>query len=397
VRKRLTQLLALAVALTGAGCGSSSSSGLGSLAPGAPIEIGYLASLTGFCATFSEEYVRGAQLAVRTINGRGGVLGHPLELLIRDDRDTPSAGVREARDLVLGQHVRYLAGTCSSAVAKSVVQLVADPLHVLYVVGAVDPSVFAGGSVSYAFDTIPTATTEGQMAAAFVRAHPRWKRVAVIGEDYSYGYEVTAAFKAALAGSGQTIVSQDYVPSGGSDYRSYISKLIAEHPEVVYSTVISEDALTLVGQALPLGLFRQTKYFGVLDYGTMDAMARPPLGAYGYTYYPSASIYHTPFAAALAKFSPADANGGAAGDGFNQVQIIAQGIADAHSIDPTAVRDALGGATVQTVQGNVKIPRCSHLTAMPIAMGPVAPKTKAQPRAHFEPLRFIDTTRYLTC
>ncbi len=388
--------LVTALALIGAGCGSSGS-GLGSLAPGAPIKIGYLASLTGFCARFSQEYVRGAQLAVRTINGRGGVLGHPLELFIRDDRDTPNVGVREARDLVSEQHVKYLAGTCSSAVAKSVAQLVANPHHVLYMVGAADPSVFAGGSDSYAFDTIPTATVEGQNAAAFIRAHPRWKRVAVLSEDYGYGHEVTAAFKAAMAGSRQTIISQDYVPSGGTDYRPYASKLIAEHPDVVYSTVISEDALTFVRQALALELFKKIKYLGILDYGTIDAMSRPPLGAYGYTYYPSASIYHTPFSAELAEDSPADADGGAAGDGFNQVQIIAQGIADAHSANPIVVREALGGATVQTVQGNVKIPRCNHLIAMPIAMGPVVPKTKAQPHAHFDPLHLVATSRYLIC
>jgi branched-chain amino acid transport system substrate-binding protein len=393
-------MVALAVALLGAGCGSSgsgSSSSSSPLAAGAPIKIGYLASLTGFCSTFSQEYVKGAELAVKQINARGGVLGHPLKLLVRDDKATPNVGVSQARDLVLSDHVKYLAGTCSSAVAKSVAQLVSNPSHVLYSVGVADPSVFSGGAASYAFDTIPTATIEGDNAAAYVRAHPQWKRVAVISEDYSYGYQVTAAFKAAMAGSGQRIVSQDYVPSGGTDYSSYIDKLIAEHPDVVYSTVITEDTVTLVKQALPLGFFKKTKYFGILDYGTIDAMAQPPIGSYGYTYYPSASIYHTPFSAALETLGTAVANGGAAGDAFNQVQIIAQGIADAHSTDPTAVRNALGGATVQTVQGNVKIHKCNHLIAMPIAMGPVVGKTAAQPFAHFEPLHLVDTNSYFKC
>ncbi len=386
------------VALAGAGCGSSGSGSSSSpLAAGAPIKIGYLASLTGFCSTFSQEYLKGAELAVKQINARGGVLGHPLQLIVRDDKATPDVGVSQARDLVLSDHVKYLAGTCSSAVAKSVAQLVSNPSHVLYAVGVADPAVFSGGSESYAFDTIPTATIEGENAAAYVRAHPQWKHVAVISEDYSYGYQVTAVFKAAMAGSGQQIVSEDYVPSGGSDYSSYIDKLIAERPDVVYSTVITEDTITLVKQAISLGLFKKIKYFGILDYGTIDAMARPPIGSYGYTYYPSASIYHTPFSAALETLGTAVANGGAAGDAFNQVQIIAQGIADAHSTDPTAVREALGGATVQMVQGNVKIHKCNHLIAMPIAMGPVVGKTVAQPFAHFEPLHLVDTNGYFKC
>ena len=73
-----------------------------------------------------------------------------------------------------------------------------------------------------------------------------------------------------MAGSGQSIISQDYLPSGGTDYTPYIEKVIAEHPDAVYSTVITEDTVTLVKQGLPLGLFEKTNFFGIMDYGTID-------------------------------------------------------------------------------------------------------------------------------
>lgn len=393
---------ALALAVLGlassvlAGCGSSSA-GSAELAAGAPVKIGYLASLTGFCSTFSQEYVKGAELAVKRIDEQGGVLGHKLALTVRDDKATPAVGVAQARDLVLSGHVKFLAGTCSSAVGKSVEQLVANPSHVIYAVGVSDPTVFSGGPQIYAFDTIPTAKVEGENAAAYIRAHPRWKRIAVLSEDYSYGYQVTAAFKQAMAGSGQTIVSQDYVPAGGTDYAPYIQKLIAEHPDAVYSTVITEDTATLVKQALTLGLFDKTNVFGIMDYATIDAMPKPPVGIEGYTFYPSSSIYHTRFSRELEALGGAVANGGAAGDAFNQIQLIAQGIVKARSTDPTKVREALGGATVQTVQGNVEIHKCDHEIAMPIAMGTVAGPNGALRFAHFERLRLVDTSKYSEC
>jgi len=382
-----------ALMLAAAGCGSSSSS----LAPGAPVRIGYLASLTGYCSAYSREYVEGAELAVRRINAQGGVLGHELALEVRDDRASPNVGVAQAGEMVLSDHVKFLAGTCSSAVGKRVAQLVANPSHVLYVAGVADPAVFEGGPSVYVFGTIPTATIEGRNAAAYVRARPRWKRIAVISDDYSYGYEVTAAFRKAMQGSGQSIIGQEYVPSGGRDFTQYIQALISEHPDVVYSTVITEDAITLVDQALRLGLFENTHFFGTMDYGTIGAMSKAPVGVEGYTYYPSAAIYHTPFAADLQSLGAAAANGGAAGDAFNQIEIIAQGIEKARSTDPTSVRDALEGADVQTVQGEVKIHRCDHLLAVPIAMGTVAGPSEAQPFAHFEPLRLIHTNRYFEC
>ena len=385
------------LAVGAAGCGSSSnSSGENEVSAGQPVKIGYLASLTGFCSTFSQEYVKGADLAVKQINEAGGVDGHKLELIVRDDKATPSVGVSQARDLVLSSHVKYLAGTCSSAVGKSVTQLVANPSHVIYVLGVADPNVFAGGPEIYAFNTIPTATIEGRNAAAYMKEHPEWKRIAVISEDYSYGYQVTAAFKKAMEGSGQQIVSQDYVPSGGTDYTPYIQKINSEHPDAIYSTVITEDTITLVKQGLPLGFFN-TNVLGLMDYGTIAFVPKLPTGIQGYTYYPSAAIYHTPFAHDIESLGSAVANGGAAGDAFNQIQIIAQGIAKAKSTDPTKVRDALGEAEVQTVQGNVKIHACNHGIAMPIAMGTVVGPTKAMPFPHFEPLRLVGTEKYFEC
>ncbi|HWX88221.1 MAG TPA: ABC transporter substrate-binding protein [Solirubrobacteraceae bacterium] len=396
VRRLLACGLIAAVGITGAGCGSSKSKDTGELAPGAPIKVGYLASLSGFCAGFSQDYVKGAQQAVKTINAEGGVLGHPLQLLVRDDKAEPSVGVTQARDLVLSEHVKYLAGTCTSAVGKSVTRLVANPSHVPYVVGVADPTIFTG-SGSYVFGTIPTANIEGANAAAFVRAHPQWKTVAVLAEDYSYGYEVAGAFRKAMQGSSQKILSQEYAPSGASSYSSYISKLVAEKPAVVYNTLVAEDMITFVKQAYPLGFFKVTQLFGPLDYVTIDAMTKPPVGALGYGYYPAASMYNTPLAKKLAPLGTAVANSGSAGDGFNQIQIIAQGIEQAKSTEPVAVRNTLSGATVQMVQGSEKIHACNNLTAVPIAMGPVVAATKELPFAHFSPIEFVDTSKYFTC
>jgi branched-chain amino acid transport system substrate-binding protein len=398
VAGKTTGILAgVALALATPGCGSSGTASEAKLAPGKPVEIGYLASLTGFCSTYAREYVEGAELAVERIDAAGGVDGRRLRLIVRNDKATPAVGVAQARYLVLDEHVKYLAGACTSAVGKSVTQLVANPDHVVYALGVTDPTVFAGGPDTYAFDTIPTATTEGRGAAAYVRAHPRWRRIAVISEDYGYGYQVTAAFRRALAGSGQRIVSLQYLPAGGADYTPYVRRLLATHPDAVYSTVVAEDALTLVREGLPLGLFATQGFFGVMDYTTLAHMPVLPVGAEGYTSYPSASIYRTPFAHDLESLGQRVADGGAAGDGFNQIQIIAQGIARAHSTDPARVREALGGATVQTVQGTVEIHACDHETAVPIAAGAVAGPTTAKPFAHLESPRLIGTARFLGC
>lgn len=158
--------LALALVLASLGCESPGSITSSPLAPRAPLRIGYLTSLTSSCAAFSQASVRGAERAVDTINQRGGVLGHSLRLLVRDDRGRPRVGVEQARDLVLGAEAKYLAGTCLGAVASRVAQLVANPFHMIYIPGIADSMVLSSGPSSYVFD-LPATANGGAFADGF--------------------------------------------------------------------------------------------------------------------------------------------------------------------------------------------------------------------------------------
>src|ERR671936_1717382 len=57
------------------------------------VKIGELNSYKSQPA-FLEPYKRGWELAVEEINGKGGVLGKPLEVISRDDGATPGDAVR---------------------------------------------------------------------------------------------------------------------------------------------------------------------------------------------------------------------------------------------------------------------------------------------------------------
>ena len=70
------------------------------LAAGAPYKIGVTWPLTGPLATFTAEVLGGGQLAVEDINRRGGINGHPLQLVVEDSAGTPQGGITAMRKLV---------------------------------------------------------------------------------------------------------------------------------------------------------------------------------------------------------------------------------------------------------------------------------------------------------
>src|SRR5512137_2173827 len=85
-----------------------------------PILIGHVHSMSGPMSMYGISCDAAGQIAVDEINAAGGVLGRPLKMITRDDKLNPEVGRREARDLVLNQHVDFLTGTISSGVAQAI-------------------------------------------------------------------------------------------------------------------------------------------------------------------------------------------------------------------------------------------------------------------------------------
>lgn len=96
-----------------AGCGSSShnagtgpggSAGGGGAVSGSPIVIGYISDLTGVAASTFADGPGGAQAVVDQVNSEGGVNGHPLKLVVKDDASSPNGNQSAAQELIQNDH-----------------------------------------------------------------------------------------------------------------------------------------------------------------------------------------------------------------------------------------------------------------------------------------------------
>ncbi|MEM6422450.1 MAG: ABC transporter substrate-binding protein, partial [Pseudomonadota bacterium] len=101
-----------------------------------PIRIGEINHFKRLAA-FAEPYRMGMDLAVAEVNGAGGVLGRPLEILYRDDQGQPGEAVKIATELVRRERVAMITGTILSNVglalsswaeAAGVLYLASEPL-----------------------------------------------------------------------------------------------------------------------------------------------------------------------------------------------------------------------------------------------------------------------------
>src|SRR6266550_8984356 len=111
MNRKLVVALALSAALTAASCsssGSGNSGTTGSQGPklsGKPIVIGAIGGYTGSQAGSSGLVDDASRVWESYTNDNGGINGHPVKLIIKDDAGDPGKALQAAKGLVEQDHV----------------------------------------------------------------------------------------------------------------------------------------------------------------------------------------------------------------------------------------------------------------------------------------------------
>src|SRR5262245_49983401 len=220
-----------------------------------PIRIGELNSYKVFPA-FLEPYKKGMELALAQINAAGGVLGRPLELVVRDDNGTPGDAVRVAEELLSREKVVMLMGTFASNVGLAVADL-AKQRKVLFLAAEplTDKIVWENGN-RYTFRL--RASTYMQTAMLVPEAAKlKKKRWAIVYPNYEYGQAATQALKTLLAREqpGVEFVEQA-TPLGKIDAGPVVQALAEAKPDAIFSSLFAGDLARFVREGQTRGLFK---------------------------------------------------------------------------------------------------------------------------------------------
>jgi branched-chain amino acid transport system substrate-binding protein len=87
-----------------------------------PMRIGYVGSVSGRTADLGIGGRNGVQLAVEQLNAKGGIDGHPVELLLKDDENDPVKAQQVVKELIEAR-VEAIVGPMTSNMALAVVPL----------------------------------------------------------------------------------------------------------------------------------------------------------------------------------------------------------------------------------------------------------------------------------
>ena len=218
-----------------------------------PIKVGILHSLSG-TMSISEVTVRDATLmAIEEINAAGGVLGRPLEAIVEDGASDWPTFAEKARKLLLEDEVDVVFGCWTSASRKAVLPVFEENNGLLFYPVQYEgleqsPNIFYTG-----------ATTNQQIVPAVeYLLEEGYESIYLLGSDYVFPRTSNTIIKEQVAALGGSVVGEEYVPLGGTEFSTIIAKIRQAQPDVIFNTLNGDSNVAFFKQYTDAGFTADT-------------------------------------------------------------------------------------------------------------------------------------------
>ena len=224
----------------------------------APIKIGLLVPLTGAFAQNGKDMLAGAELSLAEIGGQAA--GRKIEMVVEDTQGDPATALTKARKLVEQDRVHLLTGGLLASTGYA--------LHP-YVDGQKVPAtypVMASDDLTQrklAQWVVRTGWNTSQPLHPFgdwVAKNLKYKKVAVIGMDYAFGWESVGGFQRSFEEAGGQVIQKIWIPLNTNDLGPYLAQ-IKKETDSVFALFLGRLALQFVKQYKEAGLKDLTTYY----------------------------------------------------------------------------------------------------------------------------------------
>src|SRR5882757_3325776 len=233
------------------------------LAQNKPLRIGIIAPRSGAAGTAGECGIRAVQWATERMNKDGGIAGRKFELVIEEETN-PKDTIERLRRLILQEKVDAIHGLISTGVSLGVAPVAEEEqaLVVMWDGTTQDGVKEMMPNPKYVFRSTDDEC-EAVMGSLLAIKHfkGKFKRVAGINPDYSYGRNNWEAFKQILARYGveAEFVAEQWPKIGTMDLTSHIAALKASKPDLIFSSMLFADLPVFMKQGIIFG--HNTLYF----------------------------------------------------------------------------------------------------------------------------------------
>ncbi|WP_245688418.1 substrate-binding protein [Vibrio sonorensis] len=186
----------------------------------APIKIGLVLPLTGTFAVYGQQALRGAELAVDQINAEGGILGHDIQLIVRDNSTDPGKTVKHSRDLIIQEEVFALMGPVSSS-SRYAMSEVSEEFSVPMFYG-IDYEGRHFSPYLICYSTIPEHYIEPVIPYLKENSGEKFY---VFGYDYIWPHRMSERLLQSVESVGGEVIGVEFTAFGVESYNDVLSRI----------------------------------------------------------------------------------------------------------------------------------------------------------------------------
>lgn len=249
------------------------------------IKIGFVFFLSGPGAAYGTHARDGAKLIVEALNAgkvpapynKVGINGLQIEPIFVDEAGGAQKQLAEYRRLVEREQVEMVIGYNSSGDCNAIAPVAEELRMLTNFFHCGNPQLFEEivTKPEYSIRTAPHGTMDQVGAARYVVDQlPNVKTVGGINQNYSWGLDAWAEFKAAMLAlkPGVTFTNEKFPNLGAGEYGAEISSLLSTPTDLIFSSLWGGDADALAIQSKVRGLPDKSKIILTVGSGTVDSL-----------------------------------------------------------------------------------------------------------------------------
>lgn len=211
-----------------------------------PILIGLDADMSSGSARAGEAIKRGMEIAVDEINGRGGVLGRKLDIVVKDHRGNPARGVDNLEEFAKMENLVAVMGGLHTPVAMHELKTIhAKRLPFLVPWAAGTPVVANGFDPNFVF----RVSVRDEYAGGFLVNYALergFRKIGLALEKTGWGRSNEKAMKSALMKADLSPVSTGWFHWGTQDMEGALGDVLSAKPDVILLVANAPEGLSIV-------------------------------------------------------------------------------------------------------------------------------------------------------
>ena len=326
---------------------------------GGAVKMAIIAPMTGDVATFGDATKKGAELAIKEWNDKGGVLGQKVQWVVADGRCDPQEARNAANKVITQDKAKFIMGeVCSSASIP--VSEVANANKVIQVTStSTNPKVTVdekGVVKPYTFRACFIDPFQGTVMANFASKSLNAKTAAVLydqGNDYVRG--LAEYFIAQYEKNGGKVVVKETYTKDDTDFSAILSKVASAKPEFLFLPDYYNKVNLIAKQAKEKGITAPMGGGDGWDSADLDVKAVD--GGYYSNHYdpadPSPAVQN--FLKSYGAAYKGEVPNALATLGYDATNMLLTGIKNAGSADTDKVKAALEKISFDGVSGKITL------------------------------------------